>query len=158
MQIRAGYELIYQFPKPTPMILALNIHHSRASDLLQPDHLLTDPAVPVTAYRDKFANWCSRLIAPPGRMRLSADAVVRDSGVPEPTVPDAWQHDVQDLPEDTLLFLLGSRYCETDCLMDTAWNLFGGTPLGWPRVQAICDFVHNHLTFGYQYASPTKSA
>jgi len=111
MQIRAGYELIYQFPKPTPMILMLNIHHSRASDLLQPDHLMTDPAVPVTAYRDKFANWCSRLIAPPGRMRLSADAVVRDSGVPEPTVPGAWQHDVQDLPEETLLFLLGSRYC-----------------------------------------------
>jgi transglutaminase-like putative cysteine protease len=158
MQIRAGYELIYQFPVPTPMILTLNIHHSRAADLLQPDHLMTDPAVPVSAYRDKFSNWCSRLVAPPGRMRLSADAIVRDSGVPEPTVPDAPQHDVQDLPEDALLFLLGSRYCETDCLMDTAWNLFAGTPPGWPRVQAICDFVHNHLAFGYQYASPTKSA
>jgi transglutaminase-like putative cysteine protease len=148
MQIRAGYELVYQFPVATPMILTLNIHYSRAGDLLQPDHLMTDPAVPVSAYRDKFANWCSRLVAPPGRMRLSADAIVRD----------ACQHEVQDLPEETLVFLLGSRYCETDCLMDTAWSLFGGMPLGWPRVQAICDFVHNHLAFGYQYASSTKSA
>jgi len=158
MQIRAGYELIYQFPMPTPMILALNIHHSRARDLIQPDHLITDPAVPVTAYRDKFDNWCSRLIAPPGRMRLSADAILQDVGVPEPTVPDACQHEVQDLPSETLLFLLGSRYCETDRLADRAWNLFAGTPPGWPRVQAICDFVHGHLEFGYQYASPTKSA
>src|ERR1700674_92630 len=98
MQIRAGYELIYQFPKPTPMILVLNIHHSRAADLVRPDHLLTDPSVPVTAYRDKFENWCSRLIAPPGRIRLSADAIVQDSGLPEPTVLDAHQHEVQELP------------------------------------------------------------
>ncbi|HEY4880962.1 MAG TPA: transglutaminase family protein [Steroidobacteraceae bacterium] len=158
MQIRAGYELIYQFPQPTPMILALNIHHSRAADLLRPDHLMTDPSVPVSAYRDEFQNWCSRLVAPAGRIRLSADAVVQDSGAPEPTVPDACQHQVQDLPEDTLLFLLGSRYCETDCLSDTAWRQFSGTAPGWPRVQAICDFVHNHLVFGYQYASSTKSA
>ena len=158
MQIRAGYELTYQFPVPTPMILALNIHHSRAHDLIQPDHLITDPAVPVTAYRDKFDNWCSRLVAPAGRMRLSADAILEDTGAPEPTVPNACQHEVQDLPAETLLFLLGSRYCETDCLTDTAWNLFAGTPPGWPRVQAICDFVHGRLQFGYQYASPTKSA
>jgi transglutaminase-like putative cysteine protease len=158
MQIRAGYELIYQFPQPTPMILALNIHHTRAADLLRPDHLLTDPQVPLTAYRDRFGNWCTRLVAPPGRIRLTADALVLDSGVPEPTVPHARQHEVQDLPEDTLVFLLGSRYCETDCLTDIAWNLFGGTPLGWARVQAICDFVHYHLVFGYQYARATKSA
>jgi transglutaminase-like putative cysteine protease len=158
MQIRAGYELIYQFPQPTPMILALNIHHSRAHDLLRPDHLMTEPALPVSAYRDRFENWCTRLVAPPGRIRLSADAIVHDSGVPEPTLPGACQHEVQDLPEETLVFLLGSRYCETDCLLTTAWNLFGQTPPGWPRVQAICDFVHGHLAFGYQYASPTKSA
>jgi transglutaminase-like putative cysteine protease len=158
MQIRAGYELVYQFPKSTPMILALNIHHSRAADLVRPDLLQTDPLVPLTAYRDKFGNWCTRLVAPPGSIRLTADAIVQDSGVPEPVMPGARQHEVQDLPEDTLVFLLGSRYCETDCLADIAWSLFGGTPLGWPRVQAICDFVHNHLLFGYQFARSTKSA
>jgi transglutaminase-like putative cysteine protease len=114
--------------------------------------------VPVSSYRDGFGNWCSRIVAPAGRIRLRTLALVQDSGLPDAVVPNARQIPVEDLPEDTLIFLLGSRYCETDCLMDTAWSLFGGTPLGWPRVQAICDFVHSHLAFGYQYASSTKSA
>lgn len=158
MQIRVGYELIYDFPKPTPLILTLSVHYSRASDLMQPDHLITTPSVPVTAYRDSFGNWCSRLVAPQGRMRMTADAVVQDSGLPEIVVPNAWQHEVQDLPAETLVYLLGSRYCETDRLSQIAWGLFGNAPLGWARVQAICDFVHNHITFGYEHANATKSA
>ena len=125
MQIRVGYELIYDFPKPTPLILTLSVHYSRASDLMQPDHLITTPSVPVTAYRDSFGNWCSRLVAPQGRIRLTADAVVQDSGLPEIVVPNAWQHEVQDLPAETLVYLLGSRYCETDRLSQIAWGLFG---------------------------------
>ena len=156
--IRAGYELIYEFPQPTPLILTLNIHYSRASDLVRPDNLITIPSVPATSYRDGFGNWCSRLVAPQGTLTLTADATVRDSGLPEQALPNAWQHNVQDLPEETLVFLLGSRYCETDRLSDIAWKLFSNTPLGWPRVQAICDFVHNHITFGYEHASPTKTA
>jgi transglutaminase-like putative cysteine protease len=158
MQIRAGYELIYDFPKPTPLILTLNIHYSRASDLIRPDHLITLPSVPMSSYRDGFGNWCTRLVAPPGRLRLSADALVRDIGTPEPSTPAARQHEVQDLPEETLVFLLGSRYCETDRLSELAWSLFAKTPPGWARVQAICDFVHNYLVFGYQHASSTKTA
>jgi len=158
MQIRAGYELIYDSPKPTPLILTLNIHYSRASDLIRPDHLITLPAVPMSSYRDGFGNWCTRLVAPQGRLRLSADALVRDSGTPEPSSPAARQHEVQDLPEETLVFLLGSRYCETDRLSELAWSLFARTPPGWARVQAICDFVHNYLVFGYQHASSTKTA
>lgn len=158
MQIRVGYELIYDFPKPTPLILTLNVHYSRASDLMQPDHLITMPSVPVTAYRDSFGNWCSRLVAPQGRMRMTADAVVRDSGLPEIVVPNAWQHEVQDLPAETLVYLLGSRYCETDRLSQIAWGLFGNAPLGWARVQTICDFVHKHIKFGYEHANATKSA
>jgi transglutaminase-like putative cysteine protease len=158
MQIRAGYELIYDSPKPTPLILTLNIHYSRASDLIRPDHLITLPAVPMSSYRDGFGNWCTRLVAPQGRLRLSADALVRDNGTPEPSTPAARQHEVQDLPEETLVFLLGSRYCETDRLSELAWSLFARTPPGWARVQAICDFVHNYLVFGYQHASSTKTA
>jgi transglutaminase-like putative cysteine protease len=158
MKIGVGYELIHSFPQPTPLILTLSIHYSRAADLLQPDHLITDPSVPMTAYRDGFGNWCTRLVAPQGRMRLTADAIVRDRGLPDVVATDAWQHEVQGLPEETLVFLLGSRYCETDRLSEIAWKLFSGTPFGWARVQAICDFVHNHLTFGYQHASPKKSA
>ena len=156
--IRAGYELIYEFPKPTPLILTLNIHYSRASDLARPDNLTTIPSVPVTSYRDGFGNWCSRLVAPQGTLKLTADATVRDSGLPELALANTWQHNVQDLPEETLVFLLGSRYCETDRLSDFAWKQFSPTPLGWPRVQAICDFVHNHIKFGYEHARATKTA
>jgi transglutaminase-like putative cysteine protease len=158
MQIRAGYELIYDSPKPTPLILTLNIHYSRASDLIRPDYLITLPAVPMSSYRDGFGNWCTRLVAPRGRLQLSADALVRDVGTPEPVTPGAWQHQVQDLPEETLVFLLGSRYCETDRLSELAWSLFAKTPPGWARVQAICDFVHHYLVFGYEHASSTKTA
>ena len=158
MLIRAGYEIIYQFPQPTPLILVLNIHYSRASQLVRPEVLYTEPAVPTSAYRDCFGNWCMRLVAPAGRMRLTADALVYDSGEPEPAVFDAWQHAVQDLPEETLVFLLPSRYCETDKLYDIAWSLFSWTTPGWQRVQAICDFVHQHLHFGYEHSSPFNTA
>jgi transglutaminase-like putative cysteine protease len=158
MQIRVGYELIYDCPQPTPMILMLNIHYTRVSDIVAPDHLITDPSVPLTAYRDGFGNWCIRIVAPQGRIRLFADAVVRGSGQPDIVAPEAQQHLVQDLPEETLVYLLGSRYCETDRLSETAWSLFGTAPLGWGRVQAVCDFVHEHLIFGYAHARPTKTA
>src|SRR6266436_3373533 len=142
MQIRVGYELLYNCPQGTPMILIVNIHYSRASDIVIPDYLTSDPSVPVTAYRDTFGNWCNRIVAPAGRIQIKGSGVLRDTGQPDACVPSAWQQMVQDLPEETLLFLLGSRYCETDRLSETAWKLFGNAPLGWGRVQAICDYVH----------------
>jgi transglutaminase-like putative cysteine protease len=158
MKIRVGYQLTYDLPQPTPMILVLGVHFTRASDIITADHLVTDPAVLVIPYRDMFGNWCSRIVAPAGRMRLSATGIVYDSGRPEMPDTFAIQHAVEDLPPETLTFLLGSRYCETDRLSDIAWQLFGGTPLGWSRVQAICDFVHRHVVFGYEYARPTMTA
>ncbi|MGH6623612.1 MAG: transglutaminase-like domain-containing protein [Burkholderiaceae bacterium] len=158
MKIRVGFEFDYDCPQPTPMIFNLNVHFSRVSDLVGRDDLGFDPPVPVAAYRDTFGNWCTRIVAPKGRMRVSADATVRDSGRADPIVPEARQTPVPDLPEDTLLFLLGSRYCETDRLSDTAWNLFGQAPTGWGRVQAICDYVHRHIAFNYQNARVTRTA
>jgi transglutaminase-like putative cysteine protease len=158
MQIRVGYELIYDCPQPTPMIVTLNIHYTRASDIVVPDFMTTDPRVPVSAYRDGFGNWCTRLVAPRGRIRIATTGVVRDTGEPDDVAPSAWQHLVQDLPEETLVFLLGSRYCETDHLSQVAWDLFGRSAPGWARVQAICDFVHRHIGFGYEHASPSKTA
>jgi transglutaminase-like putative cysteine protease len=158
MQIRVGYELHYEFPQPTPVILALHVHHSRASDLARPDHMITTPAVPTAAYRDGFGNWCTRLVAPKGHFRITSEAIVNDSGNVDAVFPEAMQHQVQDLPEETLVFLLGSRYCETDKLSEFAWKQFSNGPLGWARVQAVCDFVHNHIQFGYQFARPTKTA
>ncbi len=158
MQIGVGYELVYHFPQPTPVLLMLNVHASRAADILVPDLMTTAPAVPLTSYTDSFGNWCTRLLAPAGAFRIAGAGTVEDSGLPDAIVPFAWQDEVQDLPDDVLLYLLGSRYCETDELSDIAWNLFGHTPPGWPRVQAVCDFVHNHITFDYQRARPTKTA
>lgn len=158
MLIRVGYELTYQCPQPTPMILTLSVHYSRASDLIRPDLLMVSPSVPIAAYRDSFGNWCSRIVAPAGQVRIWGDGVIQDGGLPEQPAPWAQQRPVQNLPEETLLFLLGSRYCETDLLSETAWKMFSSTPTGWARVQAICDFVHDHLTFGYEHASPTKTA
>jgi transglutaminase-like putative cysteine protease len=158
MQIHVGYELIYNCPRPTPMILVLNVHYSRASDIVTSDYFTTDPSIPITAYRDGFGNWCSRIVAPAGRTRLKSSAVVRDTGEPDVVVASAQQHAVEDLPEETLVYLMGSRYCETDRLSDTAWELFGESPPGWARVQAICDYVHNHITFGYENARSTRTA
>ncbi len=158
MRIRVGYELTYDSPQPTPMLLVLNVHHSRISDLEKPDYIITNPSIPMTSYRDSFGNWCTRVVAPKGHITFTTDTVVRDSGLTDTIVPDAPQYAVEDLPDEALLFLLGSRYCETDRLVETAWSLFGKTPTGWARVQAICDFVHNHITFGYQYARSTKTA
>jgi transglutaminase-like putative cysteine protease len=153
-----GYELKYSFTQPTPIILTLNIHHSRAGDLLEPDRLHTDPALPIRAYRDGFGNWCTRLVAPAGKLRIWSEALVSDSGLPDVVAPHAQQHTIEELPEDSLVYLLGSRYCETDLLADFAWKRFSQGPTGWQRAQAICDFVHQHIQFGYEYASPSKTA
>jgi transglutaminase-like putative cysteine protease len=158
VDIRVGYELIYNSFQPNPMMLMLNIHPSRSHDLHAPDVLRTEPFVPVTGYYDGFGNWCTRLVAPAGEIKITTDAMVRDSGLPDPVAPQARQIPVEELPDDVLVFLLGSRYCETDHLSNIAWNLFGGITPGWPRVQAIVEFVHNHITFGYPYARSTRTA
>jgi transglutaminase-like putative cysteine protease len=158
MLIRVGYQLIYDCPQPTPMVVMLNVHFTRASDLTVPDRLMTTPSVPITSYRDAYGNWCSRIVAPRGQLRLSSSAVVRDTGEPDKIVLSDRQHAVQDLPDECLLFLLGSRYCETDRLTEVAWQLFGQSPSGARRVQAICDYVHRHITFGYENARSTKTA
>ncbi len=158
MLIQVGYELVFDCPQQTPMILMVNIHYSRASDIVTPDRLTTDPETPITAYRDGFGNWCTRILAPIGKIRLKGAGVVRDSAQPDVLSPFAVQHALQELPEETLVFLLGSRYCETDLLSEAAWSRFGQSTPGWPRVQAICDFVHNHIVFNYQNARPTRTA
>ena len=159
MLLQLGYELTYECPQPTPMMLTLHIHHSRAGDIVEPDRIRAEPALPIEPYRDAFGNWCTRIVAPTGRLRLSANAIVNDSGKPDvrPQLADP-QHPVQDLPEDCLVYLLGSRYCETDRLSDIAWSLFGNAPTGAARVQSICDFVHRHIAFAYQDARPTRTA
>lgn len=158
MQFKVGYELVYDFPQPTPLILVVNVHESRRSDVVVADELHSEPSLPAAAYHDAFGNLCHRVLAPPGRLRLSASGIVNDSGLPDEPVFAAGQDMVQDLPDETLVFLLGSRYCETDLLSETAWQLFSRTQPGHARVQAICDYVHNHIFFDYQNARATRTA
>jgi transglutaminase-like putative cysteine protease len=158
MQIRVGYELTYTCPQPTPMILALSIHASRASDVIVPDPVCAYPPCPMTGYLDSFGNECTRLLAPSGDLRVTTNAIVNDSGLPDVVAADAPQTSIEELPEDALRFLLASRYCETDLLSPIAWQLFANGPTGWGRVQAICDFVHHHIQFGYGFARSTKTA
>jgi len=139
-------------------VLMLSVHPSRLGDLVVPDEMTAEPAVPITRYRDAFGNLCSRLLAPAGQVRLSASGVVRDSGEPDPVADDARQTAIEHLPDEVLTFLLPSRYCDIDRLADTAWSLFGGAPAGWQRVQAIVDYVHDRIAFGYEHARPTRTA
>ena len=158
MLIRIGYDLLFDLPVAAPMTLMLSVRPERRPTFRKADDLMVEPYAPVTFFTDGFGNSCGRVVAPAGKVRFTADAIVTDHGQPDPVAYDAIQHPVQELPPECLQFLLASRYCEVDVLQNTAWQLFGNTPLGWGRVQAICDFVHNHIQFGYQFARNTRSA
>jgi len=158
MKIRAGYQIAYACPQPTPMILMLSVHPSRAGDLITADVLNLHPAIAANTYYDGFGNLCHVVHAPAGRLTLSTDFLIHDTGKPDEVAPEAVQHPLEQLPVDTLVYLLGSRYCETDRFIPLAWAKFGTVAKGWPLVQAICDYVHGRIEFGYAHASPTKTA
>jgi transglutaminase-like putative cysteine protease len=158
MQIRLGYDIELGFSQPTPVIGVLNIHPDRRKDLLEPDEVHISPSVQKQEFFDSFGNRCTRFLAPAGILRLCNSTLIEDSGQPDATPLNEPQLPVQLLPVNVLRYLLASRYCEVDRLSDMAWGLFGGVPEGWPRVQAILDYTHSNVTFGYNYARPTKTA
>jgi transglutaminase-like putative cysteine protease len=158
MLIKLGYDLSYRHYDYTPVILMLEVHPSRIGDLQSLDVPQTDPLLPLDRYYDAFGNRCCRITAPPGDIRIHAETTIYDNGLPDEVVPGTIQHEVGDLPYDTVQFLQGSRYCETQLLSQEAWRLFGYTRPGWDRIQAICDFVNGHLQFNYQMARSTRTA
>jgi transglutaminase-like putative cysteine protease len=156
--IRLGFDIQFDIPAPVAMIAMYHVHPSRRADLREPDEPSLSPDVPRTEYEDSFGNVCTRFVAPTGSFRIFHSTLVEDSGKPDAVYPEATQSQVEDLPSDVLRFLLASRYCEVDRLLNAAGALFGHTPLGWPRVQAVCDWVQANIEFGYAFASPTKTA
>jgi len=158
MLIRLAYDIQFELPAETAMVALVNVHPSRTHDLLEPDELKTEPRLNVTSYFDSFGNRCVRFVAPQGHLRLSSSTLLQDSGEPDEVNWAACQSAVGDLPNEILRYLLNSRYCEVDRLSSVAFELFGQTSPGWARVQAICNWVHNKVTFNYQHARPTKTA
>lgn len=158
MVIRLGYDIELELSRPMAVIAVLNVHPSRAADLIEPDELKISPGASRDEYLDTFGNRCTRILAQQGPLRLQNNTLIRDSGEPDPVERNARQIPIERLPTETLQFLLASRYCEVDRLSDLAWQLFGNTEPGWATVQAICDWVHRNVTFGYQFARPTKTA
>jgi len=158
MEIEAGYDIAFNCLQDVPMVLMLTVHPSRHGDLLSRHEISFSPSVPHRDYRDAFDNICTRLIAPAGLIEIRNRFIVSDSGRPDNVVPDARQFEIGQLPDDALVYLLGSRYCDTQKLSDFAWSQFGGITGGWDRVQAICDYVHNRLEFGYHHARCDRTA
>lgn len=158
MLIRLGFDIQFEIPAPVAMIAIYHVHSSRRADLREPDEPRITPGVPSSEYEDSFGNVCTRFVAPVGHLQLYHSTLIEDSGETDAVSPGASQAPVEELPSDVLRYLLASRYCEVDRLLDTAGFLFGNTPFGWARVQAVCDWVHENVTFGYAFASPTKTA
>ena len=158
MNIQVGFEMTFEIAAPTAMVVLLETHPSLAGRLVRAGRLRTEPEVRIERFRDPFGNLCGRFVAPEGLLRLTNDAVVWDSGEPDPVPVEAVQHPVEELPAECLPYLLASRYCEVDLLNDRAWELFGGTRPGWERVSAVLDWVHTNVRYGYEFSRPTKTA
>jgi len=158
MLIRLGFDIQFDIPAPVAMVAQFHVHPTRSVDLREPDEPQIIPSVPFEEYQDSFGNVCTRFVAPAGRLQLYHSTLIEDSGEPDPVSPLACQVPVENLPPDVLRFLLASRYCEVDRLLDVAGNLFGNSQPGWARVQAVCDWVHANVAFGYHFANPTKTA
>jgi transglutaminase-like putative cysteine protease len=157
MRIRAGFEITYDCPAPISAVVTLNVHPDRRSDLETPDTLTVSNFTRMTQYVDGFGNICSRVTLPGGPSTFSSDFTISDSGMPDEVRPDAPLVPVDALPDEVMVYLLGSRYCETDRMSPLAWALFGATPETWARVQAIVDYTHNRIAFGYQHARATRT-
>ena len=158
MMLRLGYDIRFEIPSPVAVVALLNVHPSRVADLRAPDELRVEPETHVDSFIDSFGNRCTRFVARQGALRLSNSTMLEDPGFADRVSRDAREVPVQELPSDVLGYLLNSRYCEVDRFATIASELFGGVAPGWGRVQAICDWVHSKVNFGYQYARPTKTA
>ncbi|MGA2538843.1 MAG: transglutaminase family protein [Terracidiphilus sp.] len=158
MLIRLSYDIQFDLPADVAMIALLHVHPSRTADLLEPDELQTEPKLNVSSYLDTFGNRCARFVAPRGHLRLNGSTLIQQPDTPDEVNWSARQSAVGDLPDEMLRYLLSSRYCEVDLFSSIAFELFGQTEPGWGRVQAICNWVHNKVTFNYQQARPTKTA
>jgi transglutaminase-like putative cysteine protease len=158
VRIEAGYDIAFNCHQQVPMVLMLSVHPSRQNDLLTEHRIKFSPSVASRDYVDVFGNLCTRLVAPPGMLKIHNRFIIADSGLPDGREPEAKQFEIDLLPDEAIVYLIGSRYCDTQKMSDLAWSLFGHIQGGWQRVQAVCDYVHERLEFGYHHARCDRTA
>ena len=158
MLVRFGYDITVFCLQDTPMITMMAARDELGDQLRRQSGVTSEPVVPTSVYRDLFGNSCRRLLAPAGLFTLRSDSVIELSPLADPVEPWLGQTAIADLPDEVLIYLLGSRYCETDRLSQFAWDRFGGIAPGHAQVQAVCDYVHNHIRFDYMNARATRTA
>jgi transglutaminase-like putative cysteine protease len=147
MRIRVGCEFQYEATWPAPAVLLVQARDDDPHRIYH-ESWRTNPHVQTHDYYDLYRNRCQRLILPVGPSSLTYDAVVEISGEPDDVDTSAIQHPVEELPDDVIIFTLPSRYCLSDALSNTAWELFGGSEMGWARVQAVCDWINANIEYG----------
>ena len=157
MRVRVGCEFTWETEDEVPMLMLVRPR-------IDADHVVVyestwmDPEVPLREYTDLYGNICWRYLTPVGRSTVRYDAVIEIPPTPDPILPDAALHAVDDLPDEAIVFTLPSRYIESDRLLDIAWDLFGSTPRTWQRIQAICDWVHTNIEFKSGSSTSTTTA
>jgi transglutaminase-like putative cysteine protease len=122
------------------------------------EHWDNEPPVATSRYVDGFGNLCRRVNLPEGESVLRYSAIVELAREADPIAPFARELAPAELPDAALSFTLPSRLCPSDELGDVAWDLFGNVTPGWERVQAICDWVHDELSFGYGTSTSISTA
>jgi transglutaminase-like putative cysteine protease len=157
MHERVGCEFDLESDGPVPLLMLVEPHPLGPHRIVSVSRQL-QPNMPVREYRDVFGNQCWRLMMPGGRLLVRYDALVELSEQPDRTPLDRPLVPVDELPDDTLACLLPTRTIQADLLLDTAWDLFGSTPLTGARVQAICDWVHRNIRYESGSSSPSTTA
>ncbi|MFI5040293.1 MAG: transglutaminase family protein [Acidimicrobiales bacterium] len=157
MDVRVGCRFSYLAEVPTAAILQVEPRLDGGSIAVR-EQWSTDPVLDLHPYRDAFGNLCRRTTLPAGATTLGYDGVVRVSGEPDESDASAEEIPPDQLPDEVLAFIMPSRFCLPDQLGDVAWTEFGGLAPGYARVQAVCDFVHDHLRFDYDASSPLATA
>ncbi len=156
MRLRIGFDFTIVSEIATPTAAIVRPRDSDAHALID-ERLTIEPALDLHRYQDSFGNLVWRWLAPAGTMTMRYDAIADRDRLPDEVLADLPGTPVSELPDEAIVYTLPSRYCPSDMVIGDAWNLFGATPDGWARVQAICDWAHANIAYGYGNSISTTS-
>jgi transglutaminase-like putative cysteine protease len=157
LTVRVGCHIVYETAAPTAILLVLKPRHDARQTVLQ-QQLSFTPHLANYHFEDLHGNLTDRAVLQPGENIIHHDALVSVSPLPDNPEPTGLPTLVYQLPPETLRYTLPSRYCDSDRLLNFAWNQFGQIQNGFARVQAICDWVHNNIEYRFGAGSSVISA